>query len=49
MNNETREEVKTLLGKALVNLQWKEDETAIEYIKRAYNKMIDIKLEIDSN
>lgn len=41
MDNETREEVKTLLTKALVNLDWKEDDTATEYIKDAYNEMID--------
>lgn len=40
MDNEAREEVKTLLTKAIVNLDWKEDETATEYIKDAYNKMI---------
>lgn len=33
--NEDREDVKTLLRKALENLKWKEDETAIEYIREA--------------
>lgn len=39
MDGETREEIKTLLGKALINLQWKEDESAIGHIKDAYNKI----------
>lgn len=39
MDNETREEVKALLSKALINLEWKEDETAIKHITDIYNKI----------
>lgn len=39
LDNEIREEVKSFLRKALINLEWQEDETAIEHIREAYNKI----------
>lgn len=36
MKSQNREEVMTLLRKALVNLEWKEDESALKNVENAY-------------